>query len=513
MLHKFFSFRFVLLCTVAVAAAVGLVVTFAPSREAGAVVTPRDLHGWAWSSNIGWISFNCANISGLCETSNYKVVFNDEGAEIGGYLEGYAWNSGRQGTQSGGIGWIRFNPQEPDCPQVFAGPGCGPYVDTSGALGRKAVTGWARACSVFVDQTPTPTGCSGALKPSAERGGWDGWIALSDGIDPNPNDTTRAGGTFPTLYTENDDGSVDPLNFGEEDGGVTYRSGGERFVGYAWGGDVIGWLNFGGVTLVTPPPLPEADIKANGQDSLTVPEGTNVSLTWCGASGTVCTNADSCTVSPSPIPPVAAPGKSGPPGTYSTGPLSASQTYTLTCENTTGPNSDSVTIDVTSLCGNGVIDGGEQCDNGAANGMCPATCSTSCTTNSCVAADFTLTADPATIVVDASHFIYSYSSPSAITVTPSGGYAGDVQLSVIGVTPITPAGFLDVYTPDENISPAEYDGDTTLRTRVESSAADPETDKTFTVTLHGQDSVNPAIADDVDLTLIIRASDPGGGPQ
>ena len=34
-------------------------------------------------------------------------------------------------------------------------------------------------------------------------------------------------------------------------------------------------------------------------------------------------------------------------------------------------------------CGNGIIEGGEQCDADGSNGPCPATCSTSCTTNSC----------------------------------------------------------------------------------------------------------------------------------
>ncbi|PIZ57270.1 hypothetical protein COY23_01595 [bacterium (Candidatus Torokbacteria) CG_4_10_14_0_2_um_filter_35_8] len=35
------------------------------------------------------------------------------------------------------------------------------------------------------------------------------------------------------------------------------------------------------------------------------------------------------------------------------------------------------------VCGNGVVESGEQCDAGGANGPCPATCSTFCTTNSC----------------------------------------------------------------------------------------------------------------------------------
>lgn len=35
------------------------------------------------------------------------------------------------------------------------------------------------------------------------------------------------------------------------------------------------------------------------------------------------------------------------------------------------------------VCGNGITESGEQCDNGANNGACPATCSTSCTLNNC----------------------------------------------------------------------------------------------------------------------------------
>ncbi len=38
-----------------------------------------------------------------------------------------------------------------------------------------------------------------------------------------------------------------------------------------------------------------------------------------------------------------------------------------------------------STCGDGVLDAGEACDDGASgNGACPATCSASCTLNSCL---------------------------------------------------------------------------------------------------------------------------------
>src|SRR3989344_7145322 len=43
----------------------------------------------------------------------------------------------------------------------------------------------------------------------------------------------------------------------------------------------------------------------------------------------------------------------------------------------------SVTAKVPGVCGNGVVEPGEQCDAGGSNGSCPAACSGSCTTNSC----------------------------------------------------------------------------------------------------------------------------------
>jgi len=42
-----------------------------------------------------------------------------------------------------------------------------------------------------------------------------------------------------------------------------------------------------------------------------------------------------------------------------------------------------INIKIVGVCGNGVVESGEQCDAGGSNGACPATCSASCTTNSC----------------------------------------------------------------------------------------------------------------------------------
>ena len=45
---------------------------FNQSVQAG---TEPNVSGWAWASNIGWISFNCTN-QGSCDVSDYVVHIN-----------------------------------------------------------------------------------------------------------------------------------------------------------------------------------------------------------------------------------------------------------------------------------------------------------------------------------------------------------------------------------------------------------------------------------------------------
>lgn len=150
-----------------------------------------NLSGWAWSSNIGWISFNCTN-QGVCASSSYGVTvappFSGQKE-----LSGYAWSSN--------IGWITFNDSElSGCPN---GP-CGALIDFSNG----SVTGWARAYRCVA-------GCTG---------GWDGWIHLSGPNYPSPD---ASGG-----------------------GGVTLDLATCKFKGYAWGGgdnaNFPGWIHFAG---------------------------------------------------------------------------------------------------------------------------------------------------------------------------------------------------------------------------------------------------------------------------
>ncbi len=103
--------------------------------------TSIPLSGYAWSDNIGWISFNCAD-AGACASSQYGVTMDP----VTGALSGYAW--------SDNIGWISFNTSDvAGCPSGT----CAPSIDMSTDM----VTGWAKALS-------------------ADNEGWDGWINLSD---------------------------------------------------------------------------------------------------------------------------------------------------------------------------------------------------------------------------------------------------------------------------------------------------------------------------------------------
>jgi hypothetical protein len=116
-----------------------------------------NISGWAWSENIGWISFNCYNdyngdgiLEDHCSSSNYGVKL-DPSTKI---FSGYAWSEN--------IGWLTFNESElTGCPQSP----CRAWLDSS-----NNVQGWARAL--------------------AYGGGWSGWIKLRGpnyGVSLNPS--------------------------------------------------------------------------------------------------------------------------------------------------------------------------------------------------------------------------------------------------------------------------------------------------------------------------------------
>lgn len=170
----------------------------------------NELLGYAWSDNVGWISFS-SNNDGACPSGDTCATYGIN-IENNTQLSGYAWSSN--------IGWIYFGPSSSADRPISIGAGMLPtgasdafwakMVD-SGSSG--VVKGWARACSVFI------SGCSGSLR--TDLGGWDGWISMSG-----------------TNY------------------GVRYSilSGARTFTGFAWGGgsapsvatspQSLGWIDF-----------------------------------------------------------------------------------------------------------------------------------------------------------------------------------------------------------------------------------------------------------------------------
>lgn len=260
---------------------------------------PAELGGFAWSSNTGWIIFNSANCdtnangfidTGACGGSDTSLtpvidyaVSVDLPASGTKKLSGYAWanpidiqdcdanNNGFidrdiPGKTCGGnddittpvatyanasknIGWITFN--EAELVGCRTSP-CNARMNFTARM----LEGWARACSVFA------SGCSGALKPAATNGGWDGWISLS-GV------------------------ALDSSAYG-----VTYDSLSCQLQGYAWGGgdnsQVLGWISFSGVAQdsspysvylasVSLPPDPPTELSLSAN---TDPPGTYCPAPW-----------------------------------------------------------------------------------------------------------------------------------------------------------------------------------------------------------------------------------------
>lgn len=167
-----------------------------------------NVSGYAWSENIGWISFNCANTNlplPQCSVFDYGVNLDT----ITGNFSGRAWAEN--------IGFITFNIGEMGaCP---AGA-CQPKLDLVSGV----VSGWARAMTPLV---------------GGQLGGWDGWISF------NCANTGTCGASNYNVYLDSS--------------GPT-----PKLTGWAWGGGgstasnaVVGWIAFDASNNVpTTPPAP-----------------------------------------------------------------------------------------------------------------------------------------------------------------------------------------------------------------------------------------------------------------
>lgn len=186
---------------------------FAPGRVDAAV---QDLNGWAWSSNIGWISFNCLT-GGTCATSDYKVRLDDQT----GVVSGYAWSSN--------VGWISFNPADIS--------GCAPNATQPNINTQTGfAVGWARVLVPMTTSDPY----------------WNGCIALSGKEFTSPDVSGNRG--------------------------VTYDVTDKKIKGHAWGSNVIGWIKFLDVICAgctnLPPASTDFTVQANSATLSNVPGST-----------------------------------------------------------------------------------------------------------------------------------------------------------------------------------------------------------------------------------------------
>ena len=176
---------------------IAFAIQFSPSVKAAEENDgPHELSGWAWSSNIGWISFNYADTN--AGGGPYWVQINNkDGGDTTFDFEGHAW--------SPHIGWISFNAN--DITKAPACPGSPATVDMS--TGK--VTGFIRAIAGI-----------------GRVDGWDGCINLSD-ISKHPSGIGFNGSKGVTYHAPEYEGGGDSNGY---------------FKGYAWGGPVVGWLHF-----------------------------------------------------------------------------------------------------------------------------------------------------------------------------------------------------------------------------------------------------------------------------
>ncbi len=152
-------------------------------------------------SGAGWISFNCINEPGSCNSGgNYGVKISQVGEEF--FVTGFAW--------SHNFGWLKFGglsgfPEENGENAYFEG-------SYENGVFNGTIYGWARFCS----PASNPDTCGGFFT-NDQNGGWDGWVKLT--------------GSNHALNIENN-----------------------VLSGYAWGGfdehkNNVGWIDMNGILI------------------------------------------------------------------------------------------------------------------------------------------------------------------------------------------------------------------------------------------------------------------------
>jgi hypothetical protein len=199
---------FIILITLIVASG-GFFIFLIQKNQPAQAGSGENVRGWAWSENIGWISFNsldCDNNpeDGLSDgvppgCPSLGTPISSYGVNVNlttGWFSGYAWSEN--------IGWIRFDPVSDFSTGLYPE---NPQQPAQLNILTNQVIGWARACAGLDDDGDgIPNNCQGPTRTD----GWDGWIKFNHG---QPNE-------------------------------VSFDASSGHFHGYAWGSDVVDWISF-----------------------------------------------------------------------------------------------------------------------------------------------------------------------------------------------------------------------------------------------------------------------------
>ena len=180
-MFKYLKWKFLTVCLFSIAIIFSVFnFVFAGTRD--------NVGGWAWSSNFGWVSFNCT-ATYSCGSVNHGVNVD----RINGYFEGYAW--------SGNVGWISF--EESDAPPDN-------YTFNTGCFDQPSTCTSANDCTACYNYT------------NGKVYGWAKILSLGSGG-----------------WIKMDHGQSDEVSVGSLDG---------LFSGYGWNGNSdgtgLGWLSF-----------------------------------------------------------------------------------------------------------------------------------------------------------------------------------------------------------------------------------------------------------------------------
>jgi len=270
-------------------------------------------------------------------------------ASSGDNFTGFAWSDMPNGsdevinplglTVGRGAGWISFNSDD-----IGSGIGYGVNVNALGAITGQAWSehmGWVSfdsvsGCPGTAPCAPTINLTTGAFSgwaralasSDAQAGGWDGWIALTNN------------GTGGPAY------------------GVTVNITTGDVSGYAWGGDVMGWINFTGVHIDLQQPTLTITASPSLVSSCGISPVTDLVYNATYNPSTGPSPFNSCTITSTPSTSVngdTMPGDHPLPVTANQPILGVSvaapsTTYTLTCTGTGVPTTTATTTATVTAC-------------------------------------------------------------------------------------------------------------------------------------------------------------------